>query len=159
MNEWITRGIGTPCLHHSLLFLVTKKQQQESTVIIQRRKMGEGSFFPFWNILDPVLKFDSRSMDVWSTGVDYLNRREHAFIWDSASEYWNQGNKEIHVWDHILVVVPSLSRVQLGATPWTAACQASLSFTISQSLLKLLSSELVMPSNHLTLCIRNSRQK
>ena len=39
-----------------------------------------------------------------------------------------------------------------SATPWTAACQASLSFTISWSLLKLLSIELVMPSNHLTLC-------
>ena len=40
----------------------------------------------------------------------------------------------------------------LFATPWTAACQASLSFTISQSLLKLLSIELVIPSNHLILC-------
>ena len=37
-------------------------------------------------------------------------------------------------------------------TPWTAAHQASLSFTISQSLLKLMSIELVMPSNHLILC-------
>ena len=48
--------------------------------------------------------------------------------------------------------VQSLSRVQLFATPWTAACQASLSFTISRSLLKLMSIELVMPSNHLILC-------
>ena len=38
-----------------------------------------------------------------------------------------------------------------SATPWTAACQASLSFTISQRLLKLMSIELVMPSNHLIL--------
>ena len=37
-------------------------------------------------------------------------------------------------------------------TPWTAACQASLSFIISQSLLKLMSIESVMPSNHLILC-------
>ena len=37
-------------------------------------------------------------------------------------------------------------------TPWTAACQASLSFTISQSLLKFMSIESVMPSNHLILC-------
>ena len=36
--------------------------------------------------------------------------------------------------------------------PWTAACQASLSFTITWSLLKLMSIESVMPSNHLTLC-------
>ena len=49
-------------------------------------------------------------------------------------------------------VVQSLSRVQLFATPWAAACQASLSFTISCSLLKLMPIELVMPSNHLILC-------
>ena len=46
----------------------------------------------------------------------------------------------------------SLSRVQLFATPWTAAHQAPLSITNSQSLLKLMSIELVMPSNHLILC-------
>ena len=47
--------------------------------------------------------------------------------------------------------VQSLSRVWLFATPWTAACQASLSITNSWSLLKLFSIELVMPSNHLIL--------
>ena len=51
-----------------------------------------------------------------------------------------------------IVVVQSLSRVWLFATPWTAAHQASLSFTISQSLLKLLCIKSVMPSNHLNLC-------
>ena len=50
------------------------------------------------------------------------------------------------------VVVHSLSPVWLFATPWTAACQASLSFTISWSFFKLMSTELVMPSNHLVLC-------
>ena len=48
--------------------------------------------------------------------------------------------------------VQSLSRVQLHATPWTAAFQAFLSITNTQSLLKLLSIELVIPSNHLILC-------
>ena len=50
------------------------------------------------------------------------------------------------------VVVQSLSHVWLFASPWTVACQASLSFTVSQSLLKLMSIESVMPSNHLILC-------
>ena len=50
------------------------------------------------------------------------------------------------------IVVQSLSHVQLFATPWTAAWQASLSFTISWSLLKLMSIGLVMPSNHLFVC-------
>ena len=48
--------------------------------------------------------------------------------------------------------VQSLSRVQLFATPWTAAHQAFLSITDSQNLLKLMSIELVMPSKHLILC-------
>ena len=50
------------------------------------------------------------------------------------------------------VVVQSLSHIQLFVTPWTAACQASLSITNSLSLLKLMFSTLVMPSNHLILC-------
>ena len=45
-----------------------------------------------------------------------------------------------------------LTHVQLFATPWTAACQAYLSITNSWSLLKLMSIELMMPSNHLVLC-------
>ena len=48
--------------------------------------------------------------------------------------------------------VQSLSHVQFFATPWTAAHQASLSITNSQSLLKLMFIESVMPSNHLILC-------
>ena len=51
-----------------------------------------------------------------------------------------------------VVVIQSLSRVWIFETPWTATRQASLSFTISQSLLKLMSIESVMPSNHLILC-------
>ena len=51
-----------------------------------------------------------------------------------------------------LVVVQSVSHVQLFATPWIAAHQASLSFNISQTLLKLMSIESVMPSNHFILC-------
>ena len=50
------------------------------------------------------------------------------------------------------MIVQSLSCVRLFATPWTAAHQASLSITNSQSLLKLMSIESVMPSNHLILC-------
>ena len=51
-----------------------------------------------------------------------------------------------------IVAVQLLSHVQLFVTPWTAAHQASLSFTISWSLLKLVSIKSVMPSNHLILC-------
>ena len=50
------------------------------------------------------------------------------------------------------LVFQSINCIQLFATPWTAAHQASLSFTISQSLLKLMSIDSAMPSNHLILC-------
>ena len=52
----------------------------------------------------------------------------------------------------MVVVVQLLSHVQLFVTPWTTAHQASLSFTISWSLLKLMFTESVMPPKHLILC-------
>ena len=59
---------------------------------------------------------------------------------------WKTGEKHLVVVKQ-LVVVQLLSHVWLFATPWIAALQSSLSFTVSQSLLKLMSTELVMPSN------------
>ena len=53
---------------------------------------------------------------------------------------------------HQFSTVQLLSHVWLFVTPWTAACQASLSITSSQSLLRLMSIQSVMPSNHLNLC-------
>ena len=53
---------------------------------------------------------------------------------------------------YFCTAVHLLSHVRLFVTPWTAARQASLSFSISQSLLKLMSIELMMPSNHLIFC-------
>ena len=73
-----------------------------------------------------------------------IKRENHAF----------QGLKRFPMYGKMqeCVVVQSLSHVQLSATPWTAACQASLSITNSWSLLRLMSIESVMPSNHLILC-------
>ena len=53
---------------------------------------------------------------------------------------------------HFCVLSLLLSHIRLFVTPWTAACQASLSFFISQSLLKLMPVESMIPSNHLILC-------
>ena len=63
---------------------------------------------------------------------------------------WEQDRKSIkRGWDNLqFSSVQSLSRVWLFVTPWTAACQASLSSTTCWSLLKFMSTELVMPSNH-----------
>ena len=54
--------------------------------------------------------------------------------------------------EFVATVIQLLNRIRLLATPWTAAHRAPLSFTISPSLLKLMSSESVMPSNYLILC-------
>ena len=80
---------------------------------------------------------------------------------NSSRPYGLQPTRLLRPWDfpgnstgvgcHCLLSL-LLSHVQLFATPWTAACQASLSFTLSQNLLKLKSIESVMPSNHLILC-------
>ena len=59
---------------------------------------------------------------------------------------------QIHNIAHLCSSVQLLSHVQLFGTPWTAAHQASLSITNSRNLPKLMSIELVMPSNHLILC-------
>ena len=82
----------------------------------------------------------------------------------SSASYANKGapvpylKKETVVWSpkytlSICVAIVQLpSQIRLFVTPWTAACQASLSCTISQSLLRLMSVESVMPSNCLILC-------
>ena len=61
-------------------------------------------------------------------------------------------SKKVRRLSRICSSVQSFSRVHLFATPWAAACQASLSITNSRSLLKLPSIKSVMPSNHLILC-------
>ena len=68
------------------------------------------------------------------------------------SVVYNSKYSALEIYGRGFVVVWLLSHVQLFATPWTAIYQASLFFTISQGLLKLMSIESVMPSNYLVLC-------
>ena len=82
--------------------------------------------------------------------------------WDFSSSNWHFGSRKqkasvplcelLSISVQTSVLVQLLSCVWLFATPWTAAPQASLPITYSQSLLKLMSIELVVPSNHLILC-------
>ena len=67
-------------------------------------------------------------------------------------DFKGKKNLRQHLFHMYNILVSSVSHVWHFATPWTAAPQASLSITNSQSLLKLLSVKLVMPSNHLILC-------
>ena len=72
----------------------------------------------------------------------------YMYGWVPSLFTWNYHN----IVNWLFAVVQSLSHVRLFAIPWTAAHQASLSFTISWSLLKFMSIESVMPSNHHILC-------
>ena len=89
----------------------------------------------------------------WWIVEGWLNRWMAGWmVGDWAVDGWMGGWMDIWVVRWFVILVQSLSHVRLFATPWTAADQASLSFTITWSLLKLMSIELVMPSNHFNLC-------
>ena len=79
------------------------------------------------------------------TSQSFLIRLEPFLPYPLCSSYLQMDTPDSHS-------VKSLSHVQLFATPWTVARQASLSITNSQSLLKHISIQLVMPSNNLILC-------
>ena len=79
--------------------------------------------------------------------MEYPEPQWHAF---QKRHWWHAVRGHWHI--SVQLSSHSLSCVQLFAIPWTLACQASLSFTISWSFLKLMSIELVMPSIYLILC-------
>ena len=95
-------------------------------------------------------------MNCWTWYIkDFINKKGS---WDfplkcvpftCCSKQMKFGEKQI---DESHFVIELLSCVRLFVTPWTAACQASLSLTISWSLLKVMFTELMMPSNDLSLC-------
>jgi len=91
------------------------------------RCMLNCTYFPHQNHIYSDLPITSVEQFLWA-------------IWEAIS------------WAIVLIVVQLLSHVGFFATTWTAACQLSLSFTIFQRLLKFMSSESMMPSNHLILC-------
>ena len=97
----------------------------------------------------------SHNSELWIYGNGSISSSFSGMIQlTQGKEEISLSGQEVSVLIHIYIFssVHSLSRDQLFATPWTAACQASLSITNSQSLLKLMSIEFQMPSNHLTLC-------
>ena len=81
-------------------------------------------------------------------GASHASSRHTSLFLPGKCHGW----RSLVEYSSVLCVLSHFSRVQLFATPWTSACQASLSIINSQSLLKFMSIELVMPSNHLILC-------
>ena len=116
----------------------------------------EDGFPPQWIVL-AVLTNISRHMDI----LIFLDSQFFFFflfyllnyqsIITHLQETWKIQNKVTYSCT-MCVHVQSPSHVWLFVTPWTAACQASLALTISQTLPKFLSMESVMPSNHFILC-------
>ena len=101
------------------------------------------------------LSFDARQTWIQiQTSWIMLNYQHGLFFFFGNSQLLFPLLENSGQWQHqfvAVVVAQSLSRVWLFVTSWTVSHQASLSFTISQSLLKFMSTELVMPSNHLVL--------
>ena len=119
------------------------------------------------NTEEKLIYFDPTNL--FCPSVLTLNKQINYEIWASLSlvnknisVFWNKDCMIENLQYQLLfswifkaqyfLVVQLLSPVQLFATPWTAACHASLSFTISWNLLQIMSIESVMRSNHLVLC-------
>ena len=110
---------------------------------------------PFKSVRKILIPAIQQKSEQW---LDTINSQQRNPKWPifliCNQENANENNTDVSLYTQLKIgfVVQSPSCVWLFATPWTAACRASLSITISQSLLKLLFIELVMPSNHLILC-------
>ena len=91
----------------------------------------------------------SQILQGWECGGVITHHLLGTEFWASLSIH-NRWRSD-HPWS-MHVVIQLLSCVSLSVTPWTTACQAFLSFIMSQSLLRFMSTESVIPSNHLILC-------
>ena len=118
------------------------------------------SWVPHFHFFSAIIFEDSASQETFTTCLLMIRLS----IWEPVSQALLGPHPLTETFPHIkqhpitlslsfvIVLVQSLSCVWLFATPWTTAHQASLSFTISYSLLKLTSIESVMPSSHLVIC-------
>ena len=110
-----------------------------------------GAQMPFWSLPFTTKKY-SKALALYWVPVTWV-LLEKIYV---HTNHWSYTHRGEHSQSNALLSHPnsvqSLSRVWLFATAWTAARQASLSITNSWSLLKLISVESVMPSNHLILC-------
>ena len=112
----------------------------------------------FQTIVCTPKEFWTQKQLIWALLSEHVRKVDKSMLWQKTrSRSWEYLSSvffcgqicKVHVQ---FSSVQSLSRVRLFATPWTAACRASLSITSSRSLPKLMPIELVMPSKHLILC-------
>ena len=113
---------------------------------------AEHLFFLLWLIVEGVLIFIS--VNIWISYFKAKITKTFKFQWVIDVKNTKYYYHEILSWKYVSKLnnsVQSLSHVRLFVTPWTTACQAYLSITTSWSLLKFMSFESVMSSNHLIL--------
>ena len=89
---------------------------------------------------------------LWSPFSPKDSQESSPLVLKWSSQYAERSYKNLNLGSSFYSSVQSFSRVRLFATPWTAAHQASLYITNSRNLLKFMSIESMMPSNHLTCC-------
>ena len=109
------------------------------------------------SILTKWISLPSKQLMVWKNSfriciVIYVMLKGQFTVFTFSTLLFHERNKILFLKIFFSIVVQSLSHVQLFTTPWTVECQASLSFTISWSLLKLMSIESVMSFSHRILC-------
>ena len=126
-NNWQRINLQNMQATHSAQYQKEKKKKRERERDMKKKKKKQNKTIKNW--------------------AEELNRHLSKEDIQMASKHIKRHSTLL-----IIVDVQLLSHVKLFVTPWTATCQASLSFTISQSLLKFMSTESVMPSNHLILC-------
>ena len=117
-------------------------EETGNSILIGRQEVSEWSKFY-------VITWDMTYQPKWGRNFTSYSKLQifsflKSVVWMAVEWNWTA--------QRIPVPVQSLSRVRLSVTPWIAACQASLSITNSQSSLRLMSIESVMPSSLLILC-------
>ena len=140
-------------ISHSLLKLMSIESVMPSShLILCCTLLLLFSIFPSIKVYPNELALHIRWPKYWSFSFSIIPSKEIPGLISFRTDWLDLLAVQRTRYQYIIVDFQSLSRVQLFAMPWTAACQASLSFTIFQSLLKFTSIELEMSSNHLILC-------
>ena len=137
-----------------IIKLIWKWPLQNITKIFWRKSYKMRGF----SLLDIKMYYGSTITKMWRWTLKIYDRGNTANQWRVVNAVVSteisalRKTVDFYLSNKFSSVQFSHGRVQLFATPWTAACQASLSITNSWSILKLVSIDLVMPSNHLILC-------
>ena len=157
-------------------YILLRREGKNTILTLHLRKQEEREKMSQGVMANLLIEWEKRTqfLDSWIRASSFSKNRQGRWLlgglrgWRSLialTGKWCPYKRRVmiinikHIWkmslsfgSSLITSVQSLSHVWLFATPWTAACQASLSITHSWSLLKLVSIESVMPSNHLILC-------